>query len=179
MSATATIPSTPINLKEILAAPDWQQRLLDAFPGCDPTAWTKARQNVLQGKPKRRPRTRQNTSKTNQVLAQNRALAEAVTRVNEHQTLLELALEQVNSKQQWHNGESVTIWQSGKREAWLKNENGLLALTLFCEGRKLTERKYSKPLLVGYLKPDSGWRVSESLEADYKVWKQAAKQAVA
>lgn len=167
------------SITDILASDNWQQKLLEAFPGCDPTAWTKARQSALNPKPKRQSRTRKSTSKASQVAAQNRALAETVTRVNERQTLLELALEQVNSKKQWHSGESVVIWQSGKREAWIKNENGLLALTLFCEGCKLTERKYSKPLLVGYLKPGSGWRVSESLEADYKTWQREAKQAVA
>ena len=107
------------SITEILVSDNWQQRLLKAFPGCDPTAWTKARQNALNPKPKRRTRTTKRNSKTSQERKQAQALAELVTRTNERQTLLELALEQVNAKTQWHNGESVTIWQSGKREAWL------------------------------------------------------------
>lgn len=94
--------------------------------------------------------------------------------------LLDLALDEVEARNQWHNGQSVTIWQEQPFEAWLKNESGFLTLTLFREGQKLTDRKYSKSLAIGCYDPQHRmWVQMPTVEADYESWKAEAKKAVA
>jgi len=86
-------------------------------------------------------------------------------------TLLELAQAELANRSQWYNGETVTIWQSGDRMAWLKNEGGWITLTVFKDAPKLTGRKYSQPLPVGHLDPTCQlWLESENVLVEYPLW---------
>ena len=94
-------------------------------------------------------------------------------------TLLDLALTEVDTRTQWASGQSVTIWQQQPFEAWIKSEGGYLTLTLFRDGRKLTDRRYSKSLAVGYFDPQHQmWVQMSTARMDYEGWKIEAKRAV-
>lgn len=93
------------------------------------------------------------------------------------ETLLDLAIEQIKARTQWDN-EAVVIWQDGKRQAYLKNESGFITLRLFENAAKLNERKYSKPLTVGYFDPScSLWEVAADARNNYLSWVAETKKA--
>lgn len=93
-------------------------------------------------------------------------------------TLLDLAIEQIEVKAQWASGETIIIWESGKRQAWLKNESGFITLRLFENALKLNERKYSKPLMVGHYDPQTGmWEVAADAYNNYLSWTTETKKS--
>ena len=65
-------------------------------------------------------------------------------------TLLDLVAETIASKQQWHIGEDVVIWKSGKAQAYIVNEDSRLKLCILREGKKLSENVITEALTVGY-----------------------------
>ncbi len=91
--------------------------------------------------------------------------------------LLELALEQIHNKDQWYDGEVVTIWENGHRRAWVKNESGFLNLFVFQDNDEQTRRFWSQPLVVGYFDPEGQlWQESEWAERDYLLWATQTKR---
>lgn len=90
------------------------------------------------------------------------------------ENLLELAVSEVKWREQWANGEVVTLWKAGERAAWLKNENGFINLTVFKDAKRLDQRFYSPPLLVGFLDCRSGWEVSPVVYDEYPVWSKVS-----
>lgn len=94
-------------------------------------------------------------------------------------TLLTLATDEIRNRAQWHSGEIVTIWQAGDTRAWIKNQNGWLVLVLFRDADELADRKYSKPLTVGYLDPQAMvWEVSPTVDEQYPAWAEQAKTQI-
>ncbi len=70
----------------------------------------------------------------------------------------------------------MTIFESPKVEVWIKNEGGFATLTMMKKG-KLSGRKYSEKLTVGYHNPKvGGWVVSEHLEKNYPMWVTTTKR---
>lgn len=102
-----------------------------------------------------------------------------VTGQGESKSLLDLAIAEFTSRTQWSN-ETITIWESGNVAAWLsRNSQGYITLTLFKDAKKLTARRYSKPLAIGFFSPgDSMWIESPSVREDYKRWSVEARAAV-
>lgn len=91
--------------------------------------------------------------------------------------LLELAIKEIRNRDQWRNGQVVVIWQAGRRQAWVKNQDGMLVLILFENADSLMRCKYSQPFKVGYFHPqDYNWQESTNLD-DYAEWAaQTGKQ---
>lgn len=91
-------------------------------------------------------------------------------------TLLTLALDEVRTREQWHSGQIVTIWQVGDTRAWIKNQNGWLVLVLFRDAKELAACKYSKPLAVGLFDPQARlWEPSATVKDDYADWVRQAR----
>lgn len=63
--------------------------------------------------------------------------------------------EVIEAKQQWHSGESLLLWENGKKSLHIKNERGFLYLLSVVEGKCLMDRQ-STQRQVGYLHPALG-----------------------
>lgn len=70
----------------------------------------------------------------------------------------------------------VTIFENSKSEVWIKNEDGFCTMQAMQKSEKLSGRRYSKVLTVGYCDPQEGWKVSEHLKKDYPTWAKATKR---
>lgn len=102
MSTTNIVTHEPRTIKDILTSPNWQAEIAARFPDCDINFWKQRRTSILNSnpKPKRRTRTPSRTSKARQVLAQNRAVTQLVTRVNRRPEKMSLT-EQTAMAEAW------------------------------------------------------------------------------
>lgn len=92
-------------------------------------------------------------------------------------TLLDLALEQLRSREQWYNGETITLSSKGQVQIWLKNQGGFIQMIGFKDAHRLDRRRYTRPLVIGYYDPQHCiWQESENARADYGEWSRQAKQ---
>ncbi len=62
-----------------------------------------------------------------------------------------------------------TIFESSKAKVWIKNEDGFCTMTAMQKSEKLSGRRYSKVLTIGYFDKDK-WVVSNCLKKDYPGW---------
>jgi len=91
--------------------------------------------------------------------------------------LLELAQQELTTRDQWPSGEDVVIWQNGNRRAYIKNEDGWLTMALIKESDRLSHNKISQPLPVGYYDPQHGlWVESESAIELYPHWVEQTRR---
>lgn len=102
MSTTNIVTHEPRTIKDILTSLNWQAEITARFPDCDLDFWKQRRTSILNSnpKPKRQPRTTKRTSKARQVLAQNQALTQLVTRVNRRPAKMSLT-EQAAMAEAW------------------------------------------------------------------------------
>lgn len=86
----------------------------------------------------------------------------------------------IKNKQQWDGCETVTLWESGPMQVYLKNHSGFIKMTFFIEapGKKLTDRFYAE-LTVGILNPERGWLFSRDSEHNYESWIRKVKESSA
>lgn len=70
----------------------------------------------------------------------------------------------------------MTIFENSKQEVWIKDAGGFCTMQARQKSKKLSSRRHSEVLTVGYLDPKEGWKVSEHLEANYPVWVQTTKR---
>ena len=98
----------------------------------------------------------------------------------QQECLLDLALAEFNERSQWSGSDTITVWKNGTKQAWLsRDKNGFICLQLFKDAAKLTDRKYSRPLAIGFYSPaDKMWVESPSVRDDYSRWIQESKRAL-
>lgn len=98
----------------------------------------------------------------------------------QQETLLDLALGEFQARTQWSGSDTITIWQSGLQRAWLsRNSRGYVTLTIFQDAARIADRKYSKPLPIGFYSPaDKTWLESHELRENYPAWIEATKKAL-
>ena len=93
--------------------------------------------------------------------------------------LLELTQQTIAEKSQWYDGETVTIWKSGNREAWVSSRGGWIWLQVFQDSPRLTKRFYSQKLQVGYFDPEIyGWVECNKVRENYPEWARTVKGQV-
>ena len=89
--------------------------------------------------------------------------------------LKELAIKEFNTFGEWLRGDP-TIFENDKHLVWITNQDGWCVMEAMQKNVKLTGRRYTKALIIGYCDPQEGWKISEHLEASYPVWVQATKR---
>ncbi len=94
----------------------------------------------------------------------------------ETKTLKEMALTRFENFDSWLR-EASTIFNNSKVEVWIKNEGGWCTMQAMKDHKRLTGRKYSKCLVIGYYSPsDKTWVISEHLNDNYPAWTQETKR---
>jgi len=96
-------------------------------------------------------------------------------------SLLDLALAEFAKRSQWNSVATITIWQNYDKAAWLsRDSNGYICLQLFKDSARLTNRRYSKLLVIGFWSPgDAMFIESHSVRDDYQAWSTEARRMVA
>jgi len=98
----------------------------------------------------------------------------------EKECLLDIALAEFGKRSQWDSVSTVTVWSNDNKEAYLKNQRGFIVLTLFKDAAKLSARKHSNPLVIGFWSPgDAMFVESHSVRDDYQAWSTEARRMVA
>ncbi len=90
-------------------------------------------------------------------------------------TLKDMALTRFEDFDSWLR-EASTIFNNGKVEVWIKNQDGFCTMQAMKNHKRLTGRKYSECLVIGCYRPDNGWVKSPHLEKRYPIWVQETKQ---